>query len=151
MLAHEHPIAVACEVLDCPRSSYYHQGSERPDEAVVALERALPVSPREPQRAEWQYRLSLAHYIAGRNAQARDWGQTAQRTNPGLTWPPIHAAALHRLGKIDAAQQAFDEHMRRHPAFVASQIKPRLPSDEPAFAEARERLVASLLALGMRP
>ena len=27
----------------------------------------------------------------------------------------------------------------------------RLPSDEPAFAEARERLVASLRALGMRP
>jgi hypothetical protein len=40
--------------------------------------------------------------------------------------------------------------MRRHPTFRAGQIKPRLPSDEPAFAEARERLVASLRALGLR-
>jgi transposase InsO family protein len=35
VLAHEYPIAVACEVLDCPRSSYYHRGSEHPDEAQL--------------------------------------------------------------------------------------------------------------------
>ena len=81
--------------------------NDRPDEAVVALERALRMSPREPQRAEWQYRLSIAHYMAGRYAHARDWGQTAQRTNPGLTWPPIHAAALVELGDRAAAQQVF--------------------------------------------
>ena len=118
---------------------------------MPALERALRLGPRDPFRAEWQYRLALAHFGAGRYELARDWSQTAATTNSALPWPPIHAAALHRLGKIDAAQQAFDEHMRRHPAFTASQIKPRLPSDEPAFAEARERLVASLRALGMRP
>ena len=121
------------------------------DEAVLALERALRLGPRDPFRAEMQYRLAMAHFAAGRYELAREWSQTAATTNSALPWPPIHAAAQHRLGKIDAAQQAFDDHMRRHPAFVASQIKPRLPSDEPAFAEARERLVASLRALGMRP
>ena len=120
------------------------------DEAVLALERALRVSPRDPFRAEWQYRLALAHFAAGRYALALEWGQTAAATNSALVWPPIHAAALHRLGQIDAAQQAFDEHMRRHPTFTAGRIKLRLPSDETAFAEARERLVASLAALGMR-
>ncbi len=121
------------------------------DEAVQALERALRLGPRDPFRAEMQYRLAMAHFGAGRYPLALEWSQTALTTNSALTWPPIHAAALHRLGKIDAAQQAFDEHMRRHPAFAASQINLRLPSDEPAFAEARERLVASLHALGMRP
>ena len=121
------------------------------DEAVLALERALRLGPRDPFRAEMQYRLAMAHFAAGRYELARDWSQTAATTNSALPWPPIHAAAQHRLGKIDAAQQAFDDHMRRHPAFVASQIKARLPSDEPAYAEARERLVASLRALGMRP
>lgn len=121
------------------------------DEAVLALERALRLGPRDPFRSEMQYRLALAHFGAGRYTLAGEWSQTAATTNSALPWPPIHAAALHRLGKIEAAQQAFDEHMRRHPAFAASQIKPRLPSDEPAFAEARERLVTSLRALGMRP
>ena len=120
------------------------------DEAVPALERALRLGPRDPFRAETQYRLALAHFAARRYELAREWSQTAATTNSALPWPPIHAAALYRLGQIDAAQQAFADHMRRHPAFTASQIKPRLPSDEPAFAEARERLVASLRALGMR-
>jgi hypothetical protein len=54
------------------------------------------------------------------------------------------------LGKLDAAQRAFDDHMRHHPDITATQLTRRLPSDEPAFAEARDRLVASLRELGMR-
>jgi TolB-like protein/DNA-binding winged helix-turn-helix (wHTH) protein/tetratricopeptide (TPR) repeat protein len=121
------------------------------DEAVPALERALRLGPRDPFRGETQYRLALAHFGAGRYPLALEWSLAAAATNSALPWPPIHAAALHREGKLDAAQQAFDDHMRRHPAFTGSQIQRRLPSEEPAFAEARERLVASLLALGMRP
>ncbi len=104
------------------------------DEAVPALERALRLGPRDPFRGETQYRLAMAHFGAGRYQLALEWSQTAAATNSALTWPPIHAAALHRLGQIDAAQHAFDEHIRRHPNYTASQIKPRLPSDEPAFA-----------------
>lgn len=121
------------------------------DEAVPALERALRLGPRDPFRGETQYRLALAHFGAGRYPLALEWSQTAAATNSALPWPPIHAAALHRLGKREAAQEAFDEHMRRHPAFAASQIPRRLPSEEPAFVEARGRLVDSLNALGMRP
>lgn len=120
------------------------------DEAVPELEHALRLSPRDPYRVEWQYRLAMAHFAAGRYELARDWSETAATTNSALAWPPIHAAALYRLGERGAAQRAFDEHMRRHPSFAASQIKQRLPSDQPAFAEARERLVASLRQLGMR-
>ncbi|MDF2465810.1 MAG: hypothetical protein K0Q43_4045 [Ramlibacter sp.] len=81
---------------------------------------------------------------------ARDWSQTAANTNSALRWPPIHAAALLRLGQRDAAQQAFDEYMRRHPGFVAGQVKVRLPSEDPTYAEMRSRLIASLHELGMR-
>jgi len=38
MLAKDHPITVACDVLDCPRSSYYHQPAERPDEVKLKAE-----------------------------------------------------------------------------------------------------------------
>lgn len=124
--------------------------NDRPDEAVVWCSSALGMSPREPFRAEWQYRLALAHYIAGRYAQARDWSQTAQRTNPGLTWPPIHAAALVELGDRAAAQQAFDDFAARHPRMDAAAVINRLPGTTPRYVAARERLVAALRELGLR-
>ncbi|MCW5634187.1 MAG: winged helix-turn-helix domain-containing protein [Rubrivivax sp.] len=120
------------------------------DEAVPIIERALRLGPRDPFRAEWQYRLALAHFGAGRYELARDWSQSAANTNARLLWPPIHAAALLRLGQRAAAQQAFDEHLRRHPDFTAAHIHPRMPSEEPRYAEMRQRLIASLRELGLR-
>jgi tetratricopeptide (TPR) repeat protein len=120
------------------------------DEAVAALETALRLSPRDSIRAEWQYRLAMAHFCAGRCELAIDWGQTAADTNPNLPWPPVHAAAMQGLGQVDAARQAFSAHMARHPGFEAGHIVQRLPGGHPQFVEARERLVASLKAVGMR-
>jgi tetratricopeptide (TPR) repeat protein len=120
------------------------------DEAVPVIERALRLGPRDPFRAEWQYRLAVAHYGGGRYELARDWSQSAAHTNPRLVWPPIHAAALLQLGRREAAQQAFDEHMRRHPRFTTAQVVSRLPSDEPGYGPMRARLIASLRELGLR-
>jgi DNA-binding winged helix-turn-helix (wHTH) protein/TolB-like protein len=119
------------------------------DEAVPALERALRLSPADPFRAEWQYRLALAHFGAGRHELARDWSQTAAAKNPALPWPPIHAAALHRLGAADEARRAVEEHMRRHPGFRVAHVARRLPSQERGHVEMRQRLVDSLTALGI--
>jgi len=35
MLAQDYPVSVACDVLRCARTSYYHQATERPDEAEL--------------------------------------------------------------------------------------------------------------------
>lgn len=120
------------------------------DDAVPVIERALRLGPRDPFRAEWQYRLALAHFGAGRYELARDWSQSAANINAQLLWPPIHAVALLRLGQREAAQQAFDEHMRRHPGFTAAQIAARMPSEVPAYVEMRTRLVEGLRTLGLR-
>ena len=119
---------------------------------MPALERALRLGPRDPFRAEWQYRLAMAHFGAGRYELAREWSQTAASTNAALPWPPVHAAALHRLGRHDAAQQAFDEHMRRHPGFVTAQVMRRIPStaSDDAAGLLHLQLTASLRELGMR-
>ena len=37
MLSQEYPITVACDVLGCARSSYYHQATERPGEAELKM------------------------------------------------------------------------------------------------------------------
>jgi putative transposase len=35
MLADEYPISVACQVLGCPRSSYYYQSADKDDETAL--------------------------------------------------------------------------------------------------------------------
>jgi adenylate cyclase len=120
------------------------------DEAVPALERALRLGPRDPYRAEWEYRLARAHYGAGRYALARDWSQSAANTNARLEWPPIHAAALLQLGQREAAQRAFDEHMRLHPHFTMTQAVSKMSGEEPGCVQMRDRLTASLRELGLR-
>lgn len=120
------------------------------DDAVRAFERALRLSPRDAFRAEWQYRLSMAHFSAGRYELARDWAQTAATTNPGLRWPPVHVAALWQLGQADAAREAMASYVARHGAFKAEQIRPRMPGDNPRFAPERERLAQAIAATGGR-
>jgi TolB-like protein/DNA-binding winged helix-turn-helix (wHTH) protein len=120
------------------------------DDAVRAFERALRLSPRDTIRAEWQYRLSMAHFSAGRYELARDWAQTAATTNPGLRWPPIHAAALWHMGQADAARQALADYEARHGAFKPAQVRPRLPGDDPRFAPQRDRLIVALAQAGAR-
>ena len=119
------------------------------DDAVVALEMALRLSPRDTIRAEWQYRLAMAHFIAGRYELACDWGQTAADTNPNLPWPAVHAAAMQQLGQEAAARHALDVHMSRHPSLETAQIIQRLPGGNPKLVEARERLANSLKEIAM--
>ncbi len=120
------------------------------DEAVPVIERALRLGPRDPFRAEWQYRLALAHWGAGRYELAREWSLAAANTTPTLVWPPIHAAAMLRLGQRAEAGLSFDEFAKRHPSYTAAQIVNRVPGADPVCVEMRERLISSLRELGLR-
>jgi tetratricopeptide (TPR) repeat protein len=114
------------------------------DDAVRAQERALRLSPRDPFRAEWQYRLAMAHFAAGRYELARDWADTATTTNPGLRWPPIGVAALWQLGQREAARKSLSDYVARHGRFDAAQAMPRLPGHDPRWAQARQLMLSSL-------
>jgi len=142
-----------------PRSRFPHAFGARAyalllsghaEDAIADLHHAMRLSPRDPIRAEWHYRLAMAHFSAAAYDLACDWSQTAADTNPNLLWPPIHAAAMQCLGQTAAARQSFDEHMKRHPDFDAGHILLRLPGTHPQLVNARERLVSTLKLLGMR-
>lgn len=122
----------------------------RPAEAVAPLELALRLSPRDALRGEWQYRLAFAHFMLRQYEQARDWGLTAQITNPDLPWPPIHAAALMRLGSTAEGKVVLDDFLLRHPKYEISHIDQRLDGVDPRFVESRDRLISSLREIGMR-
>jgi TolB-like protein len=122
----------------------------RPAEAVAPLELALRLSPRDALRGEWQYRLAFAHFMLSQYEQARDWGQMAQITNPNLPWPPIHAAALVRLGSKAEGKVVLDDFLLRHPRYEISDIDQRLGGTDPRVVESRDRLIASLREIGLR-
>ena len=83
--------------------------------------------------------------------QARDWSQTAQISNPNLPWPPIHAAALVRLGNKAEGKTVLDDFLLRHPKYEFNDdIDQRLAGTDPRVVESRDRLVASLREIGMR-
>ena len=119
--------------------------------AVEDLQQALRLSPRDPLRADWQYRLAAAHFFAEHYELAHEWAQTAADSHPGLPWPPIHAAALQRLGQSTAARRIWSKHLDRHPAFGPEQIARRLPAGgSAAFDAGLERLLSALRSVGMR-
>jgi TolB-like protein len=120
-----------------------------PDEALPWLQDALRFSPRDTMRAEWQYRIALAHFIVGRYELACEWGHTAAISNPGLSWPPVHAAAMQRMGQNELARNALREHLARHPAFETAHIVRRLPGGDARFLEGRGQLIDSLRELGL--
>ena len=124
--------------------------ADQPEAAIPSLERALRLSPLDPFRAEWMYRLAWSHYIPGNLDQALDWARKAEATNPQLPWPPVQAAALLQLGRRGEAQATWDEFHRRHPSYDRAAILRRLRGDFPRYAAARARLIEQLADLGMK-
>ena len=122
----------------------------RPEEALAPLELALRLSPRDVFRAEWQYRLALAHFLAGDYQQARRWGHAAQVANPALPWPPVHAAASVQLGLIEEGRRILDDLLTRQVNYDAARIVERLDGDDPRFLQGRDRLITSLREVGLR-
>jgi DNA-binding winged helix-turn-helix (wHTH) protein/TolB-like protein len=121
----------------------------RAEDAIAPLEQALRLSPRDVFRAEWQYRLAMAYFVLGRYEQAREWALTGQLSNPGLPWPPVHAAAEVRLGRTGEGKQLLDAFLMRHPGYEASRIAERLDASDLNFIEGRARLIASLRKIGL--
>jgi TolB-like protein/DNA-binding winged helix-turn-helix (wHTH) protein len=118
-------------------------------DAIAPLELAIRLSPRDVFRAEWHYRLALASFIQGDYDRARAQGEAAAAANPTLPWPPIHAAALVRMGQKPEAQRVFDDFAQRHPNYRQAQMMQRLGGTAPSFVEGRDRLFGSLTELGL--
>ncbi|GAB5504472.1 tetratricopeptide repeat protein [Pyruvatibacter sp.] len=56
----------------------------RTQEAIEHIERALRLSPREPQAYHWQSHLALAHNVLGNPALALDYAKTAYERRPTM-------------------------------------------------------------------
>jgi TolB-like protein len=78
----------------------------RPAEAVAPVERSLRHNPYDPQLGGMLALLGLAHYHAGNYPQAVRQAEAGIRLHSGAAWAVL-AASLARLGRIEAAREAF--------------------------------------------
>jgi TolB-like protein len=99
----------------------------RIEEAIPYFEKAIALSPFDPQRwAFYSYR-ALAHLLAGQFDSAVDWSQRATRVPHCHYWPFAHrVAALGHLEDADALRTAKAELLERKPDFSCAFARRRL-------------------------
>ena len=75
------------------------------DDAILAQQKAIRLSPRDPQLFNWYFRIGEAHLIQSRLAQAIDWLEKARSGSPAVWY--VHAwlaAAYAHNGDLTQAR-----------------------------------------------
>ncbi len=86
--------------------------SGEPDGAIEHFERAMRLSPLDPEMYRMQAGMAVAHLFAGRFDTASSWAEKAFRGLPSFLMVVAIIAASHALaGRADEAQRAM-RHLR---------------------------------------
>jgi Flp pilus assembly protein TadD len=87
----------------------------RSDEAMPELELAIRLSPHDPQNPILMGTIALAHYLAGRFAQAVDFATQGCKLRPDY-WSArrVLCASLAKAGRIDEARRELATLKREH-------------------------------------
>jgi adenylate cyclase len=67
------------------------------EEAIPLIEKAIRVSPRDGQVANWYWRIGVVHLVHSRLSEAICWFEKARGTNPGHPVPYAFLASAYAL------------------------------------------------------
>jgi TolB-like protein/tetratricopeptide (TPR) repeat protein len=96
--------------------------------AIQHLERAMRLSPHDPQLMNMQAAMAAAHFFAGRYAEALPWAESAMRDNPRHLMPPTTAAASNALaGRMAEARKAVARILEIDPSMSLSNLGEFIP------------------------
>jgi TolB-like protein len=110
------------------------------DSAIAHFERAMRLSPLDPETYRMQAGLAMAHLFAGRIDEASSWAEKAYLGLPSFLLVTAIVAASHALaGRIDEARSAMARLREQDPALRISGLKDWLsihrPQDLAVFAD----------------
>ena len=88
----------------------------RPADSLAAIERALRLSPADPQRFVWLAQQASALYLLKRYQEALDTGQQALRLRWYHTACRVVAASHAQLGQLELARSAMAELLKHEHA-----------------------------------
>jgi tetratricopeptide (TPR) repeat protein len=96
-------------------------------EAMPYFDKAISLSPYDPQRWAFYSYKALAHLFAGDFEEAQQWAQKASRIPNCHYWPFAHrVAALGHLKWAEELRAAVAELHQRKPDFTCSLARRRL-------------------------
>ncbi len=94
-----------------------------PEEALAAFARAERLSPLDPFTFNIHIGIGLAHFAAGRPAEAARYPQMVLDERPGLTWPYRDLAAfLAHAGDLAGARDALEKFVYLRPPMTLASL-----------------------------
>jgi TolB-like protein/DNA-binding winged helix-turn-helix (wHTH) protein len=91
------------------------------EDAFPYFQKAIDLSPHDPQRWAFCAYRAMAHLFAGQFEEALDWAQRSVRVPNCHYWPFAHrVSALGHLQRGSEAAAAIDELMERRPDFTCA-------------------------------
>ena len=100
----------------------------RSEEAIVNLQQAIRMSPRDPLNAFFLAGISAAHYLAGRYIEAVEWAHRAVQMRPGIIGGyRILCASLAQAGHIEEAKSVMDQLRQSHRDISAAWVQESVP------------------------
>jgi adenylate cyclase len=122
----------------------------RASEAAEHTLRAIQLSPRDPQLAEWYYQLAITYIHQQRYNEAVEWARRGVQVNPNLRYPyRVLAAALALSGRVDEARTVAAEMLRRYPKETISAFLTREPWTDPVYRAGQDRESAGMRLAGI--
>jgi TolB-like protein/class 3 adenylate cyclase len=98
------------------------------EQAITHLKEAIRLSPHDPQNAIFTTGLAVAHYFAGRFAEAVEYSrETLQRRSAFTAGNRIYCASLAQNGQIDEAREALAQLKVLHPDLSIAWIERNVP------------------------
>jgi len=99
----------------------------QPDPAIEALERAMRLSPLDPQGPGFKSTLAAAHFFAGRYEEAVSWADLALHEQPNFD-PAIGVKVVScaHLGRLDEARRWLSRRLELQPGLTIANWKTRV-------------------------
>lgn len=122
----------------------------RPEETVPAVERAIRLSPRDPNLGPWLAIAGQAELHLGDYDEAASWLARAIETGtPVARHHAYLAAALALAGRADQARAALAALRQMKPSATIALLRAQARSTEPAFVAQQESFYEGLRLAGL--
>jgi TolB-like protein/cytochrome c-type biogenesis protein CcmH/NrfG len=105
-------------------------------EAIAHAEEAIRLSPMDPDMALFLGGIAVAHYGAGRYAEAMRVSEELLQLRPGFQGAQrLHCASLAQTGRVDEARSYLEIIRREQPQLTIDWIKASVPYQTPQLME----------------
>jgi tetratricopeptide (TPR) repeat protein len=119
----------------------------KPARAIEEAERALRLSPRDPERVHFLIAIATAHFVAGDYGEAIRWAERTLQVRPSA--PAGHrllAASLAHRDRLDEAHAAVERLLRLRPGTTTAGVRATIHFKHQPD---QERLIEGLLRAGL--